>query len=100
MLPGLLLQAISSALHFFVLPPANMTTGTEQRPLSPAEKNSISPLPTNSPQLFARQARQKGEWKDLIYREALKMSGSLRQIISGNNTRSQLVNIKNRFHTI
>ena len=50
---------------------------------------------TSSPQLFALQARQKGEWKDLIYREALRMTGALRQIITGgSNNRSQLVSIK------
>lgn len=77
-----------------------MINGTERRPMSPPLKTPISPPPTHSPQLFALQARQKGEWKDLIYREALKMSGSLRQIISGNNPRSQLVNIKKNMHEI
>lgn len=55
-------------------------------------KNSSVPS-ISSPQLFAIQARQKGEWKDLIYREALRMTGALRQLLTNsNNNRSQLVN--------
>lgn len=62
----------------------------------PSSLNASSPKiqSISSPQIFARQARQMGEWKDLIYREALRMTGALRQIhTSGNNNRSQLVNI-------
>ena len=49
---------------------------------------------TISPQLIAKKARINAEWQDLVYREALRMSGSLRQILLqniNNNVRSQLV---------
>lgn len=42
-----------------------------------------------SPTLIAIRARISTEWKDLVYREALRMTGALRQIQS--NNRSQLV---------
>lgn len=68
----------------------NPTIADKDRPNSPAPNSRIPSI--RSPQLFARQARQKGEWKDLIYREALRMTGALRQILtSGNSNRSQLV---------
>lgn len=69
-------------------------TIADNDPTNPSSQNAPSPkiLSFSSPQIFALQARQMGEWKDLIYREALRMTGTLRQIhTSGNNNRSQLV---------
>ena len=44
-----------------------------------------------SPTLVAIRARISNEWKDLVYREALRMTGALRQISNQSNNRSQLV---------
>lgn len=62
---------------------------TVASPPTSAKSNSV----TISPQLVAKKARINAEWKDLIYREALRMAGSLRQQIN-NNSRSQLVIFK------
>jgi hypothetical protein len=60
-------------------------------PVSDSERQ-IQPL-TTSPQLIAMRARIAAEWKDLVYREALRMSGALRQILANSNnaSRTQLV---------
>jgi hypothetical protein len=47
---------------------------------------------TSSPSLMVLRARVNASWKDLIYREALRMTGSLRQSGSSSNSRSQVVN--------
>lgn len=65
---------------------------------STSGSREIQPGLITSPQLVAARARIRGEWKDLVYREALRMTSALRQILSqGNNNanRSQLVNKRN-----
>lgn len=85
-----------------------ISPGTIGNPLASPENiasninsNNNSSGNITSPQLIAKKARRMSEWKDLIYREALTMSGALRQIQShnnnSNNARSQLVNI---FHAL
>ena len=70
------------------------TTSSITSPVSPSTLNNGSL--TSSPTLMALKARVNADWKDLIYREALRMAGSLRQLLAqyGNSSssRSQLVN--------
>lgn len=64
-------------------------------PYSPVTDQQPS---TTSPQLIAMRAKINSEWKDLVYREALRMSGALRQILAqtNNSTRTQLVIINEK----
>ena len=63
-------------------------------PVSPVTQQAQLQQPTTtSPQLVAMRARINSEWRDLVYREALRMAGALRQILaqSNNSSRNQLV---------
>lgn len=76
--------------------PATSSTPLSSPPVSPLSPDNIIQHPlTTSPQLVAVRARINAEWRDLVYREALRMTGALRQILGQNNTRNQLVNEKN-----
>lgn len=65
------------------------TVNVSSPPVSPVTQQPT----TTSPQLVAMRARINAEWKDLVYREALRMAGALRQILaqSNNSSRNQLV---------
>ena len=98
-LPGCRTNTIAQAIPSVSQFPVQMTKTTivdnenlTNPSVSVSNPKNSSASNISSPQLFALQARQKGEWKDLIYREALRMTGALRQLLtSGNNNRSQLV---------
>lgn len=70
-------------------PPVSPVTQPAQ---AQAQAQSQQPS-TTSPQLVAMRARVNAEWRDLVYREALRMAGALRQILAqtNNSSRNQLV---------
>jgi hypothetical protein len=73
--------------------PATATSPLSSTPGSPITLQPSQQPMTTSPQLVAMRARISAEWRDLIYREALRMAGALRQILaqSSNSSRNQLV---------
>ena len=72
---------------------SSRSTSPTSEILSKNSQSSAEPF-ISSPQIVAMKARITAQWQDLIYREALRMTGALRQIISqtSNNNRIQLVN--------
>lgn len=87
-------QTGGGSYYMTVQSPATSTTPLSSPPISPVTSDDLVRHPlTTSPQLVAMKARINAEWRDLVYREALRMTGALRQILgqSNNSSRSQLV---------